>query len=64
MDEKAARKIWDNEVCLTRVLGGNVRERAARKGVPAEYLDKFEAEDARWKEFTGKHNLDGSLKEG
>jgi len=45
MDECKARMIWENEKYLAQVFGGKVRERAARMGIPAELLDRFEAED-------------------
>jgi hypothetical protein len=46
MSEQEARRIYDHKLSLSRVFGGDVRQRCLEAGVPAELIEKFERTDA------------------
>jgi hypothetical protein len=65
MSEQEARRIYEHKLSLSRVFGGDVRQRCMEAGVPAELIDKFQRSDADIDTLIDRlDNLDNWMKQG
>jgi hypothetical protein len=62
MDEQDARKVVSHVLSMCKVLGGDVRQMCAERGVPDDLLTALLAEQASWDEGLSKFDWDGSVK--
>ena len=62
MTEQEARKVFSNAFAICTVLGGDIRQMCAERGVPHELVIKFLAEQGFWDAGLSKFDWDGSVK--
>ena len=63
MDEKEARRVFDNSVALTKILGGNLKARCLGMGMTEPQFDALFTQHQRMSEFIDKHDSEGNLKQ-
>ena len=63
MHEKEARRIFDNSVAFSKILGGDLRKRCLGKGMTEEQFDALFTQHQRLSEFIDKHDSEGNLKQ-
>jgi hypothetical protein len=64
MNEFDAKGIFDNQIALSKVLGGNLKQTCLEKGVPELLFNKLFKEYQRMSAFIDKHDSDGNIKPG
>jgi len=62
MNEKEARRVFDNSVAFCRILGGDVKARCIGKGMTEQQFDALWTQHRRMSEFIDKHDSEGNLK--
>jgi hypothetical protein len=63
MNEKEAKRIFDNTVALSRILGGDLKKLCLEKGLTELQFDKLIKQHERMSEFIDKHDSEGNLKQ-
>ncbi len=64
MDERSGKRIYDTQVVLCKVFGGDVRRRCLEKGVPEEMIEKFLHAAAHLDRFFDRHDWNGDTRQG
>ena len=62
MNEKEARRVFDNSVAFCRILGGDVKIRCIGKGMTEQQFDALWTQHQRMSAFIDKHDSEGNLK--
>jgi len=63
MNEKEARRVFDNSVAFCRILGGDLKARCLGKGMTEHQFDALLTQHQRMSEFIDKHDSEGNLKQ-
>ena len=63
MNEKEARRVFDNSVAFCKILGGDLKNRCLGKGMTEEQFDALFRQHKRMSEFIDKHDSEGNLKQ-
>jgi hypothetical protein len=62
MNEKEARRVFDNSVAFCKILGGDLKTRCLGKGMTEQQFEAFFTQHRRMSEFIDKHDSEGNLK--
>ena len=63
MNEKEARRVFDNSVAFCKILGGDLKSRCLAKGMSESQFETLLRQHARMSEFIDRHDSDGNLKQ-
>ncbi len=62
MTEQEAKRVFSNAFAICNVMGGDIRQMCAQRGVPHELVIKFLEEQGFWDKGLSKFDWDGSVK--
>jgi hypothetical protein len=63
MNEKEAKRIFDNSVALSKILGGDLKTRCLEKGMSEQHFEMLFTQYQRMSEFIARHDSEGNLKQ-
>ena len=63
MNEKEAKRVFDNSVAFCKILGGDLKSRCLGKGMTESQFDTLLRQHQRISEFIDRHDSDGNLKQ-
>ena len=63
MSEKEAKRIFDNSVALSKILGGDLKTRCLEKGMSEKHFEKLYSQHQRMSNFIAAHDSEGNLKQ-
>jgi hypothetical protein len=64
MNEIDAKRIFDHQVALSYVFGGELKRRCLELGVPEQTFEKLLKEHQRLSAFVDKHDSLGNITKG
>ena len=62
MNEQEARKVFSHVFSMCNVLGGDIRQMCAQRGVPEHLITSLLREQESWDKRLGKFDWDGTVK--
>ena len=62
MNEKEAKRVFDNSIAFCKILGGDLKARCLGKGMTEQQFDMLFTQYQRMSEFIAKHDSEGNLK--
>ena len=62
MNEREAKRTFDNTVALSTILGGDLKAICIEKGMTEEQFDILFSQHQRITEFINKHDSEGNIK--
>jgi len=63
MNEKEARRVFDNSVAFCKILGGDLKTRCLGKGMTEKQFEALFTQHQRMSKFIDKHDSEGNLKQ-
>ncbi|MGD0724118.1 MAG: hypothetical protein ABSB63_00990 [Spirochaetia bacterium] len=63
MNEKEAKRVFDHNVALYKILGGDLKTRCLGKGMTEQQFDMLIGEHQRMSEFIAKHDSERNIKQ-
>jgi hypothetical protein len=62
MSDREARKIFDSNLALWKVFGGDLRNRCLSRGIPEDVFNSLLSEYERMSDFIDRHDAKGNIK--